>query len=61
MGAFNFAGSLGYAIGPMVGGWIYLVRGYSDAFLLSGVMEIALALVAVLVIRHWGAEATPTR
>jgi MFS family permease len=59
MGGFNFAGSLGFAIGPMVGGWIYLQRGYADAFLLSGAMEIALALVAALVVRHWGSQVTP--
>jgi DHA1 family tetracycline resistance protein-like MFS transporter len=58
MGAFNFAGSLGFAIGPMVGGWMFLAHGYSSAFLLSGVMEIALAIAAVLVLRQWGRSAT---
>ena len=54
MGGFNFAGSLGFAIGPLVGGWMYAWNGYASAFLLSGSMEILLALVAALVRRPLG-------
>jgi len=57
MGAFNFAGSLGFAVGPMVGGWMFLVRGYSGAFLLSGAMEIVLSVVAALIVVRWARAA----
>lgn len=53
MGAFNFAGSLGFAIGPLVGGWAYGKSGYGAAFLLSGTMEILLAVGAAIVVARW--------
>ncbi len=57
MGGFNFAGSLGFAIGPLVGGWMYAWKGYASAFFLSGVLEIALALVAMRLISRWNRTA----
>lgn len=56
MGAFNFAGSLGFAIGPLVGGLMYEIEGYGAAFLLSGTMEILLALGAGAVVLRWAAR-----
>lgn len=55
MGAFNFAGSLGFAVGPLIGGWLYSRSGYPAAFLLSGTMEIVLALSTAVVVtsRAW--------
>jgi len=53
MGAFNFAGSLGFAVGPLVGGWAYQRSGYGAAFLVSGTMEILLAVVAAVVVTRW--------
>lgn len=53
MGAFNFAGSLGFAIGPLVGGFMYEIEGYGAAFLLSGAMEILLAVGAGAIVLRW--------
>ena len=53
MGAFNFAGSLGFAIGPLVGGWAYERGGYASAFVVSGAMEMTLAIVAAIVVAGW--------
>ena len=53
MGGFNVAGSLGFAIGPIVGGWAYALRGYGFAFVLSGAMEILAAIVALAVVLRW--------
>jgi len=47
MGGFNVAGSLGFAIGPLFGGWIYSVHGFGMAFALAGLLEVAVALVGV--------------
>jgi MFS family permease len=44
MGAFNQAGSLGFAVGPLVGAWAYEARGFGFAFALVGVLEIAIAV-----------------
>ncbi|MDX1643904.1 MAG: MFS transporter [Thermoanaerobaculia bacterium] len=56
MGAFNFAGSLGFAVGPLVGGLVYEWKGYDAAFLLSGAMEIALAVGAGAVVLRWASR-----
>ena len=58
MGAFNFAGSLGFAIGPLVGGWLYGRSGYEAAFLFSGAIEILVALTAGAIIARWAARGT---
>ncbi len=46
MGGFNLAGSLGFAVGPLVGAWAYAARGFAFAFALVGAIEIVVALVA---------------
>ncbi len=54
LGAFNAAGSLGFMIGPLTGGWVSQtvasgsgwLEGYRAAFLVAGVSEVALAVVA---------------
>lgn len=48
MGGFNLAGSLGFAIGPLVGAWAYAARGFGFAFAMCGVFEILLALGAAI-------------
>jgi MFS family permease len=58
MGAFNFAGSLGFAVGPLVGGWAYQTSGYGAAFLLSGALEVALSLAAAVVVARWARRGT---
>ncbi|MEM7479900.1 MAG: MFS transporter [Acidobacteriota bacterium] len=52
MGGFNLAGSLGFAVGPLLGAWALETRGYGFAFLISGTTEI-LAVVATLVLLRW--------
>ncbi len=47
MGGFNFAGSLGFLGGFLVGGTVADAYGYALAFLVVGALEIAIALVAV--------------
>lgn len=53
MGGFNLAGSLGFAIGPLVGHRIYQVGGFGAAFVASGVLEILVAIVALVLVRRW--------
>jgi MFS family permease len=47
MGGFNLFGSLGFAIGPVVGAWAHQARGFGFAFLLAGALEIAVVLAAL--------------
>ncbi len=53
MGAFNLAGSVGFAIGPVAGVWAYQTAGYGFAFVLAGILEILVAGVALMLIRQW--------
>lgn len=53
MGGFNLAGSLGFAIGPLVGVWAFKWRGYDFAFVLAGALEILVAVVAGLALVRW--------
>jgi MFS family permease len=53
MGGFNLAGSLGFAIGPLVGAWAYSVHGYGFAFVVSGVIELLAVAVAAVVLLRW--------
>ncbi len=46
--AFNLAGSLGFALGPLVGAQIAALAGESAAFTLAGAVAIAGALLAAL-------------
>lgn len=48
MGGFNLAGSLGFAVGPLVGVWVLERSGFGAAFVVSGTLEIALAITAGL-------------
>jgi MFS family permease len=52
MGGFNLFGSLGFAIGPVVGTWAYALRGFGFAFLLAGGLEIAVVLGAFALLRR---------
>ncbi|MEM8932837.1 MAG: MFS transporter, partial [Acidobacteriota bacterium] len=49
MGGFNLAGSLGFAIGPLVGNLVYERAGFGPAFIASGLLE----LVAVAIAGIW--------
>ncbi|MEM1203449.1 MAG: MFS transporter [Acidobacteriota bacterium] len=53
MGGFNLAGSLGFAIGPLVGTWAHATGGFGFAFIVSGSLEILLVAVAWWVVRRW--------
>ena len=53
MGGFNLAGSLGFAVGPLLGGAVYAAWGFGVAFALCGLVEIVLAVVGWLVVRRW--------
>jgi MFS family permease len=53
VGGFNLAGSLGFALGPLLGAWAYEARGFGFAFALCGLSEIVLALVAWWAFRGW--------
>jgi MFS family permease len=61
LGAFNAAGSLGFIIGPLVGGWVSQtvaassgwLEGYRAAFLVAGFSEVLLALVAFPILWRW--------
>ena len=56
IGGFNLAGSLGFAIGPIIGAWAYTVRGFGFAFVVVGVLEMLLAVVGTLVVLRWRAR-----
>jgi MFS family permease len=53
MGGFNLAGSVGFALGPLVGAWAYELAGYGFAFILSGMLEIVVALLAWGLLAYW--------
>ncbi len=56
MGGFNLAGSVGFAVGPVVGVWAFKAHGYGFAFALAGALEAVAAIVGgVLVWRLWRA------
>lgn len=57
MGGFNLAGSLGFALGPVVGAWAFHARGYGFAFLVAGGLEVLCALVGLALLRRWAARA----
>ncbi len=48
IGGFNLAGSLGFAVGPLVGAWAYAEHGFGFAFALCGAFEVVLALGAAV-------------
>ena len=53
MGGFNLAGSMGFALGPIMGGWAYTTHGFAFAFVLCGVFEIALSIVGAVLLIRW--------
>ena len=53
MGGFNLAGSLGFAVGPLVGVWVLERGGFGMAFVVSGGLEILVALVAGVMLLRW--------
>jgi MFS family permease len=57
MGGFNLAGSLGFALGPLVGSWAFAARGFGFAFLVCGLIEMVTAIVATLVVVRWARAA----
>lgn len=57
MGGFNLAGSVGFAIGPLVGAWAYRAHGYGFAFIVAGFLEILVAVIALFWLRRWNLSA----
>ena len=53
MGGFNLAGSLGFALGPVVGAWAQEAGGFGFAFVVAGALEILTVLVAIVVLGVW--------
>ena len=53
MGGFNLAGSLGFAVGPILGGWAYAAKGFAFAFVMCGLLEILVALVGWALVSRW--------
>lgn len=47
----NIAGSLGFALGPLLGAWAEAAGGFPLAFLLAGALEILLAAGAAISLR----------
>lgn len=55
MGGFNLSGSLGFALGPICGHWIYETSGFGVAFIVSGALEILAVVIGLLVLFRWRA------
>ena len=53
MGGFNLAGSVGFAIGPLVGVWAYKAFGFGFAFVLAGALEVLAAIAGGVVYFLW--------
>jgi MFS family permease len=47
IGGFNVFGSLGFAVGPILGGYIAFYYGYEMAFIVGGLTEMAVALITL--------------
>lgn len=56
MGGFNLAGSLGFAIGPLFGGWAYQAKGFGFAFAACGALEVVCAAVGLAFWLSWRRE-----
>ncbi|MEM9558483.1 MAG: MFS transporter [Acidobacteriota bacterium] len=56
MGGFNLAGSLGFAVGPVVGSWAFGIGGFGFAFIVAGVLELALVIATLGVLARWRAQ-----
>ncbi len=57
MGGFNLAGSVGFAIGPMVGVWAFKAYGFGFAFALAGALEVLAAIVGIVFFMLWNRSA----
>lgn len=53
MGGFNLAGSLGFALGPVCGHWIYEEAGFGATFMVSGGLEIVVVLASLFLLWRW--------
>ncbi len=60
MAGFNFAGSLGFLGGFLIGGTVATTSGYGAAFLVVGGLEVAIALVAAPLFLRLSLEAGST-
>ena len=49
MGGFNTFGSLGFALGPLVGGFLLPVVDFSGTFIIGGLTVLILAAIATLI------------
>ncbi len=58
MGAFNLAGSVGFAIGPIVGVWAFKAYGFGFAFVLAGALEVLAAITGGAVLLCWRRSAS---
>jgi MFS family permease len=47
IGGFNVFGSLGFAVGPILGGYVAFYYGYELAFIVGGATEMAVALITL--------------
>jgi MFS family permease len=47
IGGFNVFGSLGFAVGPILGGYIAEYGSYKLAFIVGGITEVAVALITL--------------
>ncbi len=61
IGGFNLAGSLGFAVGPLLGGWAYETWGFGVAFAGCGLLEVALAVAAGILVPRWRRNGYPPR
>jgi len=50
-GLYTFAASLGAVVGPLLGGWLYDNSGHVTPFYVNGVVLLAAAVLAVLLLR----------
>ncbi len=53
MGGFNLAGSVGFAIGPIVGVWAFKAYGFGFAFALAGALEVLVAVTGAVLVLLW--------
>ncbi|MEM6793543.1 MAG: MFS transporter [Acidobacteriota bacterium] len=53
MGGFNLAGSLGFAVGPLVGNAVFERWGFGAAFVSAGALEVAVVSLAALYLWRW--------
>ncbi|WP_367114339.1 MFS transporter [Ferroglobus sp.] len=53
IGGFNFSGSLGFAFGPAVAGFIAEKYGFSQTFYVAGISVFIVTFAAILLLRKW--------